>query len=117
MPELDIDASAREVADLLNRSQTRQAVERLDALRQGQELVLQESLDRFVAARASERLTALGAPGAIAAGDAERVDLGARREADLDRLADSMAGHMDLARLADCFGDGAAASALRAGLA
>ena len=73
MPELDIDASAREVADLLNRSQTRQAVERLDALRQGQELVLQESLDRFVAARARERLTALGAPGAIAAGDAERV--------------------------------------------
>lgn len=33
MPELDIDASAREVADLLNRSQTHQAVERLDALR------------------------------------------------------------------------------------
>ncbi len=49
--------------------------------------------------------------------DAERVDLSARREADLDRLADSMAGHMDLARLADCFGDGAAAAALRAGLA
>ena len=33
--------------------------------------------------------------------DAERVDLAARREADLDRLADSLAGHMDLARLAD----------------
>jgi adenosylcobyric acid synthase len=49
--------------------------------------------------------------------DAERVDLAARREADLDRLADSLAEHMDLARLADCFGDGAAATALRAGLA
>ena len=74
MPELDIDASAREVADLLNRGQTRQAVERLDALRQDQELVVQESLDRFVAVRARERLTALEAPGAIAAGDAERAD-------------------------------------------
>ena len=73
MPELDIDASAREVTDLLNRGQTRQAVERLDALRQDQDLVVQESLDRFVAVRARERLTALEAPGAIVAGDVERV--------------------------------------------
>jgi len=73
MPELDIDASAREVANLLNRGQTRQAVERLDALRQDQDLVVQESLDRFVAVRAGERLTALEAPGAIAAGEAGRA--------------------------------------------
>lgn len=73
MPGLDIDASAREVANLLNRGQTRQAVERLDALRQDQELVVQESLDRFVAVRARERLAALEAPAAIAAGDVERV--------------------------------------------
>lgn len=73
MPELDIDASAREVADLLNRGQTRQAVKRLDALRQGQDLVVQESLDRFVAVRARERLAVLEAPGAIAMGDVERV--------------------------------------------
>lgn len=73
MPELDIDAAAREVADLLNGNQTRRAVERLDALRHNQELVVQESLDRFVAVRAGERLTALEAPGAIAAGDTERV--------------------------------------------
>ena len=45
--------------------------------------------------------------------DAERVDLAARREADLDRLADSLAANLDLLRLADCFDDGAAAAALR----
>ncbi len=46
------------------------------------------------------------APGALAAllawagaGEVEAVDLAARREADLDRLADSIERHMDLARL------------------
>ncbi|SDR23214.1 XVIPCD domain-containing protein [Pseudoxanthomonas sp. CF125] len=64
MPELDIDASAREVADLLNQGQIRQAAERLETLRQNQALVVQESLDRLVAVRARDRLTA---PGVIAA--------------------------------------------------
>lgn len=45
--------------------------------------------------------------------DAERVDLAARRQADLDRLADSMEMHLNLDRLAACFGDGQAAHALR----
>lgn len=45
--------------------------------------------------------------------DAQRVDLAARREADLDRLADSLEASLHLDRLADCFGSGAAASALR----
>ncbi|MBS0348011.1 MAG: cobyric acid synthase [Proteobacteria bacterium] len=45
--------------------------------------------------------------------DAARVDLAARRQADLDRLADSMEKHLHLDRLAACFGDGAAARALR----
>ena len=45
--------------------------------------------------------------------DAERIDLAARREADLKRLADSMEKHLHLDRLAACFGDGAAARALR----
>ena len=45
--------------------------------------------------------------------DAVRVDLAARRQADLDRLADSIEQSMDLARLADCFGSGSAADALR----
>jgi adenosylcobyric acid synthase len=45
--------------------------------------------------------------------DAARVDLAARRQADLDRLADSIEQSMDLARLADCFGPGSAADALR----
>ena len=40
------------------------------------------------------------------------VDLAARREADLNRLADSLEAHLDLARLAACFGPGAAAEAL-----
>jgi len=34
---------------------------------------------------------------------AERVDPAARREADLDRLADTLADHLDLRRLAGCF--------------
>ncbi len=42
----------------------------------------------------------------------ERVDLAARREADLDRLADSMAASLDLDRLAACLG-GSAGAALR----
>jgi adenosylcobyric acid synthase len=36
--------------------------------------------------------------------NAERVDAAARREADLDRLADTLAAHLDARRLADCFG-------------
>lgn len=64
MPELDIDASAREVADLLNQGQIRQAAERLETLRRDQALVVQESLDRLVAVRARDRLNA---PGTIAA--------------------------------------------------
>ena len=40
--------------------------------------------------------------------DAATVDLTARREADLNRLADSLEAHLDLARLAACFGPGAA---------
>ena len=47
---------------------------------------------------------------------AQAVDLAARREADLDRLADAMAAHMDLERLASCFGD-AHAERVRAYLA
>ncbi|THF56258.1 cobyric acid synthase [Pseudothauera rhizosphaerae] len=46
------------------------------------------------------------------AGGVAAVDLDARREADLDRLADSLAAALDLDRLADCLG-GAAAAALR----
>ena len=43
---------------------------------------------------------------------AAAVDLTARRETDLDRLADSLETHLDLARLAACFGPGAAFDAL-----
>ncbi len=46
--------------------------------------------------------------------DAARVDLSARRQADLDRLADSLEASLDLPRLAACFGPGAAAEALLA---
>jgi|APMI01.1.fsa_nt_gi adenosylcobyric acid synthase len=46
--------------------------------------------------------------------DTQRIDLAARREADLERLADSIEQHMNLPRLADCFGQGTAADALRA---
>lgn len=73
MPELDIHASAREVADLFNCNRTRQAVERLDTLREGQSLVVQEALDRFIAVDTRENLTALAAPGVIAAAELGRV--------------------------------------------
>jgi len=43
--------------------------------------------------------------------DAERVDAAARREADLDRLADTLANHLDMTRLVRCF-DGASAQTL-----
>ncbi|WP_237269492.1 cobyric acid synthase [Pseudothauera hydrothermalis] len=46
-----------------------------------------------------------------AAGE-QKVDLAARREADLDRLADCLAAALDLPRLADCLG-GTAGEALR----
>jgi len=71
MPELDIHASAREVADLLNCNRSAYALERLDALRQGQSQVVQEALDRLVAVEAREQLAELARPGAIAADDAE----------------------------------------------
>jgi len=45
--------------------------------------------------------------------DAARVDLAARRQADLDRLADSIESALDLSGLADCLGVGPAADALR----
>ncbi|MEO6519578.1 MAG: XVIPCD domain-containing protein [Pseudoxanthomonas sp.] len=70
MPELDIHASAREVVDLLECNQNRRAIDRLDALREGQPLVVQEALDRYIATGAREQLTALAAPGALAARDA-----------------------------------------------
>ena len=69
MPELDIHASAREVADLLNCNRTAAAVDLLDELRQGQSLVVQEALDRYVAVEAREQLAALTGAGAIALHD------------------------------------------------
>lgn len=73
MPELDISASADEVVGLLNQNRARDAASRLDTLRQDQSLVVQESLDRLVATRASERLAALRQPGSVAAADAPAV--------------------------------------------
>ena len=50
------------------------------------------------------------------AGDVDRVDLAARREADLERLADALEAHLDLPRLAACLGDGTAAEGVRTSL-
>lgn len=62
MPELDINASADEVARLFNQGQSREAATRLDALRQGQSQLVQEALDRSVASRAAERIDCASAP-------------------------------------------------------
>lgn len=70
MPELDLHASAREVADLLNCNRTADALERLDALRQNQSLVVREALDRLIAVEAGEQLATLARPGSAAAHDA-----------------------------------------------
>ncbi|HNI82799.1 MAG TPA: cobyric acid synthase [Rhodocyclaceae bacterium] len=50
------------------------------------------------------------------AGDVDRVDLAARREADLERLTDALEAHLDLPRLAACLGDGTAAEGVRTSL-
>ncbi|WP_115004128.1 XVIPCD domain-containing protein [Xanthomonas campestris] len=73
MPELDINASADEVARLFNQGQTREASMRLDALRQDQSLLVKEALDRSVASRAAERIDALQRPGGLPATDASTV--------------------------------------------
>ncbi|MEA9482747.1 hypothetical protein VC290_20935 [Xanthomonas campestris] len=73
MPELDINASADEVARLFNQGQAREAAMRLDALRQDQSLLVQEALDRSVASRAAERIDALQRPGGLPATDASTV--------------------------------------------
>lgn len=59
MPELDISRSAREVVTLLQAGNEREAVSRLDALRDGQAPVVQEALDRYVAAGAADTLARL----------------------------------------------------------
>ncbi|WP_231118092.1 XVIPCD domain-containing protein [Lysobacter silvisoli] len=74
MPELDINASADEVVALLNRGQNREAAARLDALRQDQSVVVQEALDRYVAVRGQDRLTALRAPNALTGDDATALN-------------------------------------------
>ncbi|MCL1522000.1 hypothetical protein M3O44_04685 [Xanthomonas nasturtii] len=73
MPELDINASADEVTRLLNQGQTREAVNRLETLRQNQPSVVQEALDRTVASRAGEQLATLHQPGGLAAADTGEV--------------------------------------------
>jgi len=65
MPELNIDTSANEVVALLNQGRAREAAAQLDALRRDQSPVVQEALDRYVASRAGERLTAMRQPGAV----------------------------------------------------
>ncbi len=69
MPEMDISAAADEVVRLLQQNHARAAAERLEALRDGQAAVIQESLDRYVSVRGAAELGALRAAGGVAAGD------------------------------------------------
>ncbi|AWH31448.1 XVIPCD domain-containing protein [Stenotrophomonas sp. SAU14A_NAIMI4_8] len=69
MPEMDISSAADEVVRLLRENQARAAAERLEALRDGQAAVVQESLDRYVSVRGAAELGALQAAGGVAAGD------------------------------------------------
>lgn len=69
MPEMDISTAADEVVRLLQQNHARAAAERLEALRDGQAAVIQESLDRYVSVRGAAELGALRAAGGVAAGD------------------------------------------------
>lgn len=83
MTEMDINTSANEVVTLLQQQHARQAAARLEELRQDQPRVVQESLDRYVAAGAGEQLAHLRQPGAVSAADADGV------HSMLDRLGEA----------------------------
>ena len=70
MPEMDIRTSANTVVDLLQSGQADQAIARLQTLREGQAQVVQEALDRYVAAGAADQLTALRQGGNVPGVDA-----------------------------------------------
>ncbi len=61
--ELDIKAEADRVIALLQQQRAREGLELLSQLREGRPRVVQESLDRFVAAGAAEQLQRLRQPG------------------------------------------------------
>lgn len=69
MPEMDINMAADDVVRLLRQNNARAAAERLEALRDGQAAVIQESLDRYVSVRGAAELRALREAGGTAAGD------------------------------------------------
>ena len=74
MPEMDINAAANEVVALLWRNDARAAATRLQALHDGQSAVVQESLDRYISARAAAELEGLRRNGGVAAADAATVN-------------------------------------------
>lgn len=63
--EFDIRASADRVIALLQQERAREGIALLDHLRDGRSQVVQESLDRFVAAGATEQLQRLRQPGGV----------------------------------------------------
>lgn len=74
MPEMDINAAANEVVTLLQQRDAREAAARLERLRSGQDPVVQESLDRYISARAAPELEALRRAGGVVAADAAVVN-------------------------------------------
>lgn len=74
MPEMDINAAANEVVALLRQHDARGAAARLEALHNGQSAVVQESLDRYIAARGATELEALRRSNGVAAADAATVN-------------------------------------------
>lgn len=62
--EIDIRQSADRVIALLEQNRTREAMQLLERERQGERLVVQEALDRYVAAGAADRIAALRRAGA-----------------------------------------------------
>ncbi|WP_248785475.1 hypothetical protein, partial [Escherichia coli] len=74
MPEMDINAAADEVVALLRQNDARGAAARLEALHNGQSAMVQESLDRYIAARGATELEALRRSGGVSAADAATVN-------------------------------------------
>ena len=69
MTDIDIRETANRVQALLNQNFTREALELLERGRNGEPRVVQEALDRYVAADSADRLQALRQPSAMSATD------------------------------------------------
>lgn len=82
--EFDIRACADRVVALLEQQRVGEALELLEQERHGQPLLVQESLDRYIASEAAETLLAFTPQGAVRGGEAAVSSVMARLQASQD---------------------------------